>query len=46
LRRLLGELTGEEAGPPTPMVENHPAIALAKNPTTEASISTSSITSL
>ncbi|CAA0827649.1 cysteine-rich RLK (RECEPTOR-like protein kinase) 8 [Striga hermonthica] len=32
LRRLLGELTGEEARPPTLMVDNQPAIALAKNP--------------
>ena len=31
LRRLLGELTGEEAHPPTLMVDNQPAIALAKN---------------
>jgi len=45
LRRLLDKLTGEEAGLPTLMVDNQPAIALAKNPTTEASISTSSITS-
>ena len=32
LRRLLGELTGEEAYPPALMVDNQPAIALAKNP--------------
>ena len=32
LRRLLGELTGEEAHPPALMVDNQPAIALAKNP--------------
>ena len=32
LRRLLGELTGAEAHPPTLMVDNQPAIALAKNP--------------
>ena len=32
LRRLLGELTGEEAHPPAVMVDNQPAIALAKNP--------------
>ena len=32
LRRLLGELTGVEAHPPALMVDNHPAIALAKNP--------------
>jgi len=31
LRRLLGELTGEEARPPALMVDNQPAIALAKN---------------
>ena len=31
LRRLLGELTGEEAHPPTLMVDNQPAVALAKN---------------
>ena len=31
LRRLLGELTGEEAHPPALMVDNQPAIALAKN---------------
>ena len=31
-RRLLGELTGAEAYPPTLMVDNQPAIALAKNP--------------
>jgi hypothetical protein len=31
LRRLLGELTSEEARPPAPMVDNQPAIALAKN---------------
>ncbi|XP_066316822.1 secreted RxLR effector protein 161-like [Miscanthus floridulus] len=31
LRRLLGELTGVEAHPPTLMVDNQPAIALAKN---------------
>jgi len=29
---LLGELTGEEAQPPALMVDNKPAIALAKNP--------------
>ena len=29
--RLLGELTGEEAHPPALMVDNQPAIALAKN---------------
>ena len=32
LRRLLGKLTGVEAHPPAPMVDNQPAIALAKNP--------------
>ena len=32
LRRLLGELTGVEAHPPTLMVDNQSAIALAKNP--------------
>ena len=32
LRRLLGELTGMEAHPPALMVDNQPAIALAKNP--------------
>ena len=32
LRRLLGELTGEEAHPPALMVDNQPTIALAKNP--------------
>ena len=32
LRRLLGELTGVEAHPPVLMVDNQPAIALAKNP--------------
>ena len=32
LRRLLGELTGAEAHPPTLMVDNQPAIALAENP--------------
>ena len=31
LRRLLGELTGAEAHPPALMVDNQPAIALAKN---------------
>ena len=31
LRRLLGELTGEEAHRPALMVDNQPAIALAKN---------------
>ena len=31
LRRLLGELTGVEAHPPALMVDNQPAIALAKN---------------
>ena len=31
LRRLLGELTSVEAHPPTLMVDNQPAIALAKN---------------
>ena len=30
--RLLGELTGVEAHPPALMVDNQPAIALAKNP--------------
>ena len=30
--RLLGELTDEEAHPPALMVDNQPAIALAKNP--------------
>ena len=45
LRRLLGKLTSEEAGSPTLMVDNQPTIVLAKNPMTEASISTSSITS-
>ncbi|CAA0812904.1 cysteine-rich RLK (RECEPTOR-like protein kinase) 8 [Striga hermonthica] len=32
LHRLLSELTGEEARPPALMVDNQPAIALAKNP--------------
>ena len=32
LRRLLGELTGEEAHPPALMVDNQAAITLAKNP--------------
>ena len=32
LRRLLSELTGAEAHPPALMVDNQPAIALAKNP--------------
>ena len=32
LRRLLGELTGAEAHPPTLMVDNQPTFALAKNP--------------
>ena len=32
LRRLLGEMTGVEAHPPALMVDNQPAIALAKNP--------------
>ena len=32
LRRLLGELTGVEAHPSALMVDNQPAIALAKNP--------------
>ena len=32
LRRLLGELTSVEAHPPALMVDNQPAIALAKNP--------------
>ena len=32
LCRLLGELTGVEAHPPALMVDNQPAIALAKNP--------------
>jgi hypothetical protein len=32
LRRLLGELTGVQAQPPTLKVDNQPAIALAKNP--------------
>ena len=32
LRRLLCELTGVEAHPPALMVDNQPAIALAKNP--------------
>ena len=32
LRRLLGELTGEEAHPSALMLDNQPAIALAKNP--------------
>jgi hypothetical protein len=32
LRRLLGELTDEEAHPPALMVDNQTAIALAKNP--------------
>ena len=32
LHRLLGELTGAEAHPPALMVDNQPAIALAKNP--------------
>ena len=32
LRRLLGELTGMEGHPPALMVDNQPAIALAKNP--------------
>ena len=32
LRRLLGELIGVEAHPPALMVDNQPAITLAKNP--------------
>ena len=32
MHRLLGKLTGEEAHPPALMVDNQPAIALAKNP--------------
>ena len=32
LHRLLGELTGVECHPPALMVDNQPAIALAKNP--------------
>ena len=32
LRQLLGELTGVESHPPALMVDNQPAIALAKNP--------------
>ncbi|XP_066365584.1 secreted RxLR effector protein 161-like [Miscanthus floridulus] len=32
LRRLLGELIGVEAQPPALMVDNQPAITLAKNP--------------
>ena len=32
LRWLLGELTGVEAHPPALMVDNQPAVALAKNP--------------
>uniref|UniRef100_C6JRM8 Uncharacterized protein n=1 Tax=Sorghum bicolor TaxID=4558 RepID=C6JRM8_SORBI len=32
LRRLLAELIGEEAHPPALMVDNQPAISLAKNP--------------
>ena len=32
LRRLLGELTGEEARSPALMVDNQPTLALAKNP--------------
>ena len=32
LRRLLDELTGVEAHPPALMMDNQPAIALAKNP--------------
>ena len=32
MRRLLGELTGEEAHQPALMVDNQPTIALAKNP--------------
>ena len=32
LCRLLGEVTGVEAHPPALMVDNQPAIALAKNP--------------
>ena len=32
LRQLLGGLTGEETHPPALMVDNQPAIALAKNP--------------
>ena len=31
LRRLLGKLTGEEGHPPALMVDNQPAIILAKN---------------
>ena len=47
LRRLLGELTGVEAHPPVLMVDNQPAIALAKNLVSMigASTSTSSSTS-
>ena len=32
MRRLLGELTGEEAHRPALMVDNQPTIALTKNP--------------
>jgi hypothetical protein len=32
LKQKVGELTGEEAHPPALMVDNEPAIALAKNP--------------
>ena len=32
LCRLLGEVTGVEAHPPALMVDNQPALALAKNP--------------
>ncbi|XP_066323568.1 secreted RxLR effector protein 161-like [Miscanthus floridulus] len=37
LRRLLGKLTNAEAHPPALMVDNQPAIALAKNPFREES---------
>ena len=41
LRRLLGELTGAKAHSPALMVDNQPAIALAKNPVLHDRINTS-----
>ena len=39
-RRLLGELTGEEAHPLALMLDNQPAIALTKNPVLHVGVST------
>ncbi|XP_066374095.1 secreted RxLR effector protein 161-like [Miscanthus floridulus] len=38
LCRLLGELTGAKAHPPALMVDNQPAIALAKNPVADEAV--------